>query len=64
MHATLWRGLIRALAARGHHVTFYERDVICGESYVDVGTLNGYREATRMLAARMEEARKAIAHAS
>jgi spore maturation protein CgeB len=26
-HATLWRGLIRALAARGHHVTFYERDV-------------------------------------
>jgi spore maturation protein CgeB len=25
-HATLWRGLIRALAAEGHRVTFYERD--------------------------------------
>ena len=25
-HATLWRGLIRALAARGHHVAFFERD--------------------------------------
>ena len=26
-HATLWRGLCRALALRGHTVTFYERDV-------------------------------------
>ena len=26
-HATLWRGLCRALADRGHHVTFFERDV-------------------------------------
>ena len=26
-HATLWRGLVRALARRGHTVTFYERDV-------------------------------------
>ena len=26
-HATLWRGLCRALSARGHVVTFYERDV-------------------------------------
>jgi spore maturation protein CgeB len=26
-HATLWRGLIRALARRGWHVTFFERDV-------------------------------------
>jgi spore maturation protein CgeB len=26
-HATLWRGLIRALAQQGHSVTFYERDV-------------------------------------
>lgn len=25
-HATLWRGLIRALAARGHEVVFLERD--------------------------------------
>jgi spore maturation protein CgeB len=26
-HATLWRGLIRALATLGHRVVFYERDV-------------------------------------
>ena len=26
-HSTLWRGLCRALAARGHWVVFYERDV-------------------------------------
>jgi spore maturation protein CgeB len=26
-HATLWRGLWRALARRGHHLTFFEHDV-------------------------------------
>ena len=26
-HATLWRGLCRALARRGHQVVFFERDV-------------------------------------
>ncbi len=26
-HATLWRGLLRALAERGHSITFFERDV-------------------------------------
>jgi spore maturation protein CgeB len=26
-HATTYRALVKALAARGHHVTFYERDV-------------------------------------
>ena len=26
-HATLWRGLCRALARRGHSVAFFERDV-------------------------------------
>ncbi len=26
-HATLWRGLVGALAARGHQVVFFERDV-------------------------------------
>ena len=26
-HAALWRGLIRALLAQGHRVTFFERDV-------------------------------------
>ena len=26
-HATLWRGLCRSLARRGHRVIFFERDV-------------------------------------
>jgi len=26
-HATLWRGLCRSLAKRGHNVSFFERDV-------------------------------------
>src|SRR5690606_1266809 len=26
-HATLWRGLIRALTGQGHEVVFFERDV-------------------------------------
>jgi spore maturation protein CgeB len=26
-HATLWRGLLKALAQRGHRVTFFEKDV-------------------------------------
>lgn len=26
-HATLWRGLLKALGRRGHHVVFFERDV-------------------------------------
>jgi spore maturation protein CgeB len=26
-HATIWRGLLRALIRRGHHVVFFERDV-------------------------------------
>src|SRR5689334_13211791 len=26
-HATLWRGLIRALTRKGHRVVFFERDV-------------------------------------
>ena len=26
-HATLWRGLLKALASRGHTATFYEKDV-------------------------------------
>ncbi len=26
-HATIWRGLLRALSRRGHHITFFEQDV-------------------------------------
>ncbi len=34
-HATLWRGLVRALAARGHRVTFFEKDVPYYAEYRD-----------------------------
>lgn len=35
-HATLWRALCRALRARGHRVTFFERDVAYYASHRDV----------------------------
>jgi spore maturation protein CgeB len=35
-HATLWRGLCRALAARGHDVTFFEHDVPYYASHRDM----------------------------
>lgn len=38
-HATLWRGLCRALGADGHHVTFFERDVPYYQSTRDVHSL-------------------------
>ncbi len=34
-HATLWRGLCRALHGRGHHVTFFERDTPYYSSHRD-----------------------------
>jgi dTDP-glucose pyrophosphorylase len=40
--------LVNAYLARGG----YAHAVTAGESYVDVGTLNGYREATRLLEAK------------
>lgn len=40
-HATLWRGLCRALAARGHEVTFFERDVPYYAAYRDLHRLAG-----------------------
>lgn len=49
-HATLWRGLCRALAAEGHDVVFFERDVPYYASHRDLeglpggGTLHIYRE--------------------
>jgi hypothetical protein len=50
-HATLWRGLCRALIVGGP-VLDELRDrlgVRAGESYVDVGTLRGFRRAVAML---------------
>jgi len=35
-HATLWRALCRALARRGHRVTFFERDVTYYAAHRDV----------------------------
>jgi spore maturation protein CgeB len=54
-HATLWRGLIGALTAQGHHVTFVERDRPWYAEHRDLhalpgGTLLLYREWTEVLA--------------
>src|SRR5512133_2554573 len=40
-HATLWRGLWRALARRGHSIVFFERDVPCYAEHRDLGELPG-----------------------
>jgi spore maturation protein CgeB len=40
-HATLWRGLLRALARRGHDVTFFERDVPYYAQHRDLAELPG-----------------------
>jgi spore maturation protein CgeB len=40
-HATLWRALLRALAARGHRVTFFERDVPYYAAHRDLTALPG-----------------------
>lgn len=42
-HATLWRGLIRALAARGHTVVFFEHDVPYYAAHRDMWTIDGGR---------------------
>jgi spore maturation protein CgeB len=40
-HATLWRGLCRALAARGHRTVFFERDVPYYASHRDLVEMTG-----------------------
>lgn len=40
-HATLWRGLCRALARRGHEVVFFERDVPYYAAHRDLKALPG-----------------------
>ncbi len=42
-HATLWRGLCRSLARRGHEVTFFERDVPYYAQHRDLNELPGGR---------------------
>lgn len=40
-HATLWRGLVKALAARGHDITFFERDFSYYADHRDLTELPG-----------------------
>jgi spore maturation protein CgeB len=40
-HATLWRGLINALARRGHRVVFFERDVPYYAEHRDLTEIEG-----------------------
>lgn len=40
-HATLWRGLLRALARRGHRIVFFERDVPFYAAHRDLVTMDG-----------------------
>ncbi len=40
-HATLWRGLCRALAARGHEVHFFERDAPYYANHRDLSQIPG-----------------------
>src|SRR4051794_11844442 len=42
-HATLWRGLCRALIARGHFIVFFERDVPYYAAHRDLRSLPGGR---------------------
>ena len=65
-HATLWRGLWRALSARGHEIVFFERDVPYYAEHRDVAGLPGgelvlYRSWDEVLPRAREEARGADA---
>lgn len=58
-HATLWRGLIRALGAQGHEVVFVERDQPWYADHRDLHELSGgrlllYRDWNEVLARRRE----------
>jgi spore maturation protein CgeB len=41
-HATIWRALCSALAKRGHHVTFFERDVSYYAAHRDLSSSTEY----------------------
>jgi spore maturation protein CgeB len=42
-HATIWRGLCKALARRGHDVSFFERDVPYYAAHRDLQTTDTYQ---------------------
>ncbi|MHA3774645.1 CgeB family protein [Verrucomicrobiota bacterium sgz303538] len=59
-HATLWRGLCRALIARGHRVIFFERDVPYYAAHRDMHELPGgrlvlYRDWDQVLSTACDE---------
>ena len=59
-HATLWRGLIRALTQLGHRVVFYERDVPYYADHRDLlqlpyGQLTLYQEWDAVFGAARED---------
>ena len=60
-HATLWRGLVKALLRRGHQVVFYERDVPYYAEHRDLWEIPG---GTLVLYSDWDEvAREAARHA-
>ncbi len=63
-HATLWRGLSRALAARGHRTVFFERDVPYYAAHRDLYELpGGELKVYPHWAVALPEARRALADA-
>jgi spore maturation protein CgeB len=59
-HATIWRGLCRALARRGHQVSFFERDVPYYAAHRDLENTDTYQmilySAWEKIEARAREA--------
>ena len=63
-HATTWRALLRALAARGHRITFLERDApwyrahrdLPAAAYCDIHLYRDLAELKRRFATRVAEA--------
>jgi spore maturation protein CgeB len=65
-HATIWRGLLRELIARGHDIVFFERDVPYYAVHRDLsqlpgGTLILYREWPEILSIGRRHVREADA---
>jgi spore maturation protein CgeB len=67
-HATLWRGLCAALARRGHHVVFFERDVPYYAQNRDLAELpqgelrlyRGWQEVTDLVRRHLVDAEAAM----
>jgi spore maturation protein CgeB len=57
-HATLWRGLCRALARQGHRVTFFERDV---PYYAGARDLHGLSQGKLILYSEWADIRQTAA---